>query len=60
MKTAKYRFDSSTGAVYAFDTSLDAYLFIGNLNGRTMRKFVQAYEARPDNDDTYHWQQLGN
>ena len=42
-KQNKYRYDQY-GSVYIFDCVADAYVFIGKLNGDTIRGFVEDYE----------------
>lgn len=39
----KYRFES--GSAYAYCSNAAAYLFIGKLNGRTKKQFIEDYEA---------------
>lgn len=36
-----YRTDESDGKVYKWEESQNAYVFIGNLNGRTERQFIE-------------------
>ena len=37
----EYRINESTGEVYEWSDSAEAYIFIGNLNGRTERQFIE-------------------
>lgn len=39
-----YRFES--GSVYEYSCQAKAYIFIGKLNGRAKRKFINDYEDR--------------
>lgn len=38
----KYRFEN--GSVYEYDKEQRAYVFIGKLNGRTRKQFIDDYE----------------
>lgn len=40
---SKYRVES--GSVYEYSAEHNAYLFIGNLNGKTKKQFIKEYEA---------------
>ena len=41
MKTEKYRFES--GSAYEYSADNRAYIFIGKLNGRTKKQFINDY-----------------
>jgi len=46
VKVSRFRFDCATTSVYEFSDARDAYVFCGNLNGRTKAKFVRDYDDR--------------
>jgi hypothetical protein len=47
----KYRFDHAYGSVYKYSNDQKAYVFIGKLNGRTEKQFIEDYENRPVGDE---------
>ncbi len=42
----QFKVNDATGEVYEFSAEADAYVFIGNLNGRTEKEFFEEREAR--------------
>jgi hypothetical protein len=40
MQKEQYRVNEATSQVYKYDPKASAYIFYGNLNGRTLKKFL--------------------
>ena len=45
MKTKEYRFDQYD-SVYRYSVAINAYIFVGKLNGKTRKQFIADHQSQ--------------